>query len=103
MRVSKLFETGLDVTLPLNKVAGNLTAPFVGLGVDVRPLSWLKLSSGFSGGAGYGKSLPVGLTLVTPIWEAGISTRDVVGLFSENSPYASVAFGVLRFKLGGSE
>lgn len=103
VRVSKFFETGLDVTLPLNKVAGNLTAPFVGLGVDVRPLSWLKLSSGFSGGAGYGKSLPLGLTLVTPVWEAGISTRDVVGLFSESSPYASVAFGVLRFKLGGSE
>ena len=103
VRVSKFFETGLDVTLPLNKVAGNLTAPFVGLGVDVHPFSWLKLSSGFSGGAGYGKCLPLGLTLVTPVWEAGISTRDVVGLFSETSPYASVAFGVLRFKLGGSE
>ena len=103
VRVSKFFETGLDVTLPLNKVAGNLTAPFVGLGVDVHPLSWLKLSSGLSGGAGYGKSLPLGFTLVTPIWEAGISTRDVVGLFSEDAPYASVAFGVLRFKLGGSE
>ena len=103
VRISKLFEAGLDVTLPLNKVAGNLTAPFVGLGLDVRPLSWLKLSSGVSGGAGYGKSLPLGLTLVTPIWEAGVSTRDVVGLFSENAPYASGAFGVLRFKLGGSE
>ncbi|MET4076779.1 DUF5723 family protein [Hymenobacter sp. UYCo722] len=103
VRVSKFFETGLDVTLPLNKVAGNLTAPFVGLGVDVRPLSWLKLSSGFSSGAGYGKSLPLGLTLVTSVWEAGISTRDVVGLFSEDAPYASAAFGVLRFKLGGSE
>ena len=103
VRVSKLFEAGLDVALPLNKVAGNLTAPFVGVGFDVRPLSWLKLSSGFSGGAGYGKSLPLGFTLVTPIWEAGISTRDVVGLFSESSPYASGAFGVLRFKLGGSE
>ncbi len=103
VRISKLFETGLDVTLPLNKVAGNLTAPFVGLGLDVRPLSWLKLSSGFSGGAGYGKSLPLGLTFITPLWEGGLSTRDVVGLFSESSPYSSVAFGVLRFKLGGSE
>ena len=103
VRISKLFEAGLDVTMPLNKVAGNLTAPFVGVGFDARPLSWLKLSSGFSGGAGYGKSLPVGITLVTPVWEAGISTRDVTGLFSESAPYTSVAFGVLRFKIGGSE
>ena len=103
VRISKLFEAGLDVTLPLNKVAGNLTAPFVGVGVDYKPLSWLKLSSGFTGGAGYGKSLPLGLTFVSPVWEAGISTRDVVGLLSEDSPYSSVAFGLLRFKIGSSE
>ncbi|MDO7846969.1 DUF5723 family protein [Hymenobacter sp. M29] len=101
VRISQFFEAGLDVTLPLNKVAGNLTAPFVGVGVDYKPLHWLKLSSGFTEGAGYGKSLPLGLTFVTPIWEAGISTRDVVGLLSEESPYSSVAFGVLRFKIGG--
>ena len=104
VRLSKFFEAGLDVTLPLNKVAGNLTTPFVGVGLDYKPLSWLKLSSGVTGGAGYGKSLPLGLTLVTPVWEAGISTRDVVGLFSESSPYsARWPLGVLRFKIGGSE
>ncbi|GAB2848390.1 DUF5723 family protein [Hymenobacter ruber] len=103
IRINKFFEAGLDVTAPLNKVAGNLTTTFVGLGVDYKPLNWLKLSSGFTGGAGYGKSLPLGLTIVSPIWEAGISTRDVVGLFSEDSPYSSVAFGVLRFKIGASE
>jgi hypothetical protein len=101
VRISQFFEAGLDVTLPLNEVAGNLTAPFVGVGVDYKPIHWLKLSSGFTGGAGYGKSLPLGLTFVTPVWEAGISTRDVVGLLSEESPYSSVAFGVLRFKFGG--
>ncbi|MDB5267961.1 MAG: hypothetical protein JWP58_1001 [Hymenobacter sp.] len=103
IRINKFFEAGLDVTAPLNKVAGNLTTTFVGLGVDYKPLNWLKLSSGFTGGAGYGKSLPLGLTIVSPIWEAGISTRDVVGLLSEDSPYSSVAFGVLRFKIGASE
>ena len=103
IRINKFFEAGLDVTAPLNKVAGNLTTTFVGLGVDYKPLNWLKLSSGFTGGAGYGKSLPLGLTIVSPVWEAGISTRDLVGLFSEDSPYSSVAFGVLRFKIGASE
>ena len=75
----------------------------MGVGADYRPISWLKLSSGFTTGAGYGKSLPLGLTFVTPVWEAGISTRDVIGLFDESSPYSSVAFGLLRFKIGGSE
>ncbi|GAB3850882.1 hypothetical protein GCM10028822_16840 [Hymenobacter terrigena] len=103
IRINKFFEAGLDLTAPLNKVAGNLTTTFVGLGVDYKPLNWLKLSSGFTGGAGYGKSLPLGLTIVSPLWEAGISTRDVVGLLSETSPYSSVAFGVLRFKIGASE
>ncbi len=103
VRISSLFEAGLDVTAPLNKVAGNLTSPFVGLGVDFKPLGWLRLSSGVTGGAGYGTSLPLGLTLVTSVWEAGLSSRNVLGYFSEQSPYYSVAFGFLRFKLGGEK
>ncbi len=101
VRISSFFEAGLDFTAPLNKVAGNLTSPFVGLGVDYRPIHWLRLSSGVSGGAGYGTSLPLGVTLVTPVWEAGISSRDVTGYFSEKAPYYSVALGFLRFKIGG--
>ena len=100
VRISENFEVGLDVTAPLNKVAGNLPSPFVGAGLDFKPVHWLRLSTGVSGGAGYGTSLPLGLTFVSPVYEAGISTRDVMGYFSEKSPYASVAFGFLRFKLG---
>jgi hypothetical protein len=103
VRISELFEAGVDVTVPLNEVAGNLTSTFVGLGVDYKPVSWLRLSSGVTGGAGYGTSLPLGLTFVTRSWEAGISSRDVVGLFNESSPYTSVAFGLLRFKIGTDE
>ena len=103
MRISSLFEAGLDVTLPLNKVAGNLTSPFVGLGVDFKPTSWLRLSSGFTGGAGYGKSLPLGITFVTSVWEAGVSSRDITGYFSDKSPYTSLALGFLRFKIGGDK
>jgi hypothetical protein len=101
VRISEYFEAGLDVTVPLNKVAGNLTSTFVGAGLDYKPVRWLRLSSGVSGGAGYRASLPFGLTLVTGAWEAGVSTRDVTGYFSENSPYYSIATGVLRFKIGG--
>ena len=54
-----------------------------------------------SNGAGYGTGVPLGITLVTPVWEAGISSRDVTGYFSEKSPYYSLGLGFLRFKIGG--
>ena len=103
VRISSLFEAGVDFTAPLKKVAGNLTSPFVGLGLDYKPTHWLRLSSGVSGGAGYGTSLPLGVTLVTPVWEAGISSRDILGYTNEKSPYYSVALGFLRFKIGTKE
>ena len=61
-RLSDLFEAGLDVTVPLNKVAGNFPSTFVGVGVDYKPVNWLRLSSGVGNGAGYGTSLPLGIT-----------------------------------------
>jgi hypothetical protein len=102
VRISEYFEAGLDITVPLNQVAGNLPSTFVGAGLDYKPVRWLRLSSGVSGGAGYRASLPFGLTFVTPVWEAGFSSRDVTGYFSEKSPYYSFATGVLRFKIGKS-
>jgi hypothetical protein len=102
VRISEFFEAGLDVTVPLNQVAGNLPAPFIGAGLDYKPARWVRLSSGLSGGAGYNLNVPLGLTFVTPVWEAGFSTRSVLGYFSENNPYASVALGFLRFKIGKS-
>ncbi|UYZ63226.1 DUF5723 family protein [Hymenobacter weizhouensis] len=101
VRVSEFFEAGLDVTVPLNTVAGNLPTTFVGVGVDYKPTSWVRLSSGLSGGAGYGLSVPLGFTITNPIYEIGISTRDVAGLLTSKNPYLSVAAGFLRFKLGG--
>lgn len=100
IRISELLEAGLDVTVPLNQVAGNLPAPFIGAGLDYKPVRWVRLSTGVSGGAGYHVNVPLGLTFVTPVWEAGLSTRSVAGYFSENNPYASVALGFLRFKIG---
>lgn len=100
LRISEYFEAGLDVTLPLNTVAGNIPTPFIGAGLDYKPVRWLRLSSGVTGGAGYGVSVPLGLTLTSKVYEAGLSTRDVVGLMAAENPYVSVAAGFLRFKLG---
>jgi hypothetical protein len=101
-RISDLFEAGFDVTIPLNKVAGNLTSTFIGLGVDYKPVNWIRLSTGVSSGAGYGTSLPLGVTFVTSVWEAGISSRDITGYFNEKSPYTSLGLGFLRFKIGSN-
>ncbi|HEX8658109.1 MAG TPA: DUF5723 family protein [Hymenobacter sp.] len=102
VRLNDMFEVGVDFTSPLNKVAGNLPSSFVGLGVDYKPISWIRLSSGLTGGSGYGTSLPLGVTVVTPLWEAGISSRDVIGYFNQNAPYYSVALGFLRLKFGAN-
>ncbi|GAB3235485.1 hypothetical protein GCM10027346_25260 [Hymenobacter seoulensis] len=100
VRISEFFEAGLDVTLPLNEVAGNLTTAFVGAGIDYKPATWLRLSSGVSAGAGYGLNVPLGITLTSSVYEIGVSTRDVPGLFTSQNPYYSVAGGFFRFKLG---
>ncbi|SNC75000.1 hypothetical protein SAMN06265337_2654 [Hymenobacter gelipurpurascens] len=101
LRISEYFEAGLDVTMPLNEVAGNLPNTFIGAGLDYKPVHWLRLSSGLTGGAGYGLSVPLGFTFTTSFYEAGVSTRDVVGLVASKNPYLSVAAGFLRFKIGG--
>ncbi|MFC5269531.1 DUF5723 family protein [Adhaeribacter terreus] len=102
-KLSNTLEAGLDATIPLNDVAGNLEDPFVGLGVDYKVAEHLKLSSGFSAGAGYGASIPLGFTFVSSMYEFGVATRDLVGLFSTENPYLSIAFGFLRFKFGSIE
>ena len=103
VHLSDKFEVGVDVTAPLNKVAGNLTSAFVGAGVDFKPTNWVRLSTGASTGAGYKASLPLGVTFVTRIWEVGFSTRDLTGYFSDKTPYYSAALGFLRFKIGGEK
>jgi hypothetical protein len=103
LRISEFFETGLDVTLPLNKVAGNIISPFVGVGLDYKPKHWIRLSSGVSGGAGYRVSIPLGITFVSKVYEAGISTRDVPGLLTSKNPYLSAAAGFLRFRFGKAD
>ncbi|HSI91433.1 MAG TPA: DUF5723 family protein [Adhaeribacter sp.] len=103
IKLSKKVETGVDVTLPLNEVAGNLITPFAGAGIDYLPVPQLRLSSGFSTGAGYGKCIPLGVTFVTPNYEFGIATRDIIGVLTEENPYLSAAFGFLRFRFGLSD
>lgn len=94
-------EVGAEVALPLNNEPGNLLRPIVGVGGDVRPMPWLQLSAGLSGGGGFGMQVPVGLTFIVGegTWEAGIASRDVVTFFTQPSPTLSMSLGFLRFRL----
>ncbi|MCR5888886.1 DUF5723 family protein [Hymenobacter sp. J193] len=103
LRVSENLEAGVEVSTPLNQIAGSLPNTFVGAALDYKPWHWLRLSSGVNGGAGYGFGIPLGITLTTPIYEAGISTRDVTGLLSKSNPYVSGAAGFLRFRFGKTQ
>ncbi|PJJ47872.1 hypothetical protein CLV45_4562 [Hymenobacter chitinivorans DSM 11115] len=100
LRVTNRLEVGLDVTVPLNEVAGNITSPFVGAGIDFKPNKFIRLSSGVAGGAGYGFALPLGVAFTTNLYEFGVSTRDLPGLLADKNPYASVAAGFVRFRFG---
>lgn len=97
---SDKLEIGADFSLPFNKVAANLPAPFVGLGVGYKPAKVVHLNTGISAGAGYGLNIPLGVVFDLGVYELGFGTRSVNGWFSEKNPYSSVAFGMLRFKIG---
>ena len=99
IKLAEKFEGGLDVTFPLNDVAGNLPGVFIGAGIDFKPVPVVRISTGFTGGAGHGFNVPLGFTLVTPVYEAGIATRDITGFIVKENPYFSFAFGFLRFKI----
>lgn len=100
---SDKLEIGADFSLPFNKVAANLPAPFVGLGVGYKPAKAVHLNTGLSAGAGYGLNIPLGVVFDLGVYEIGFGTRSVNGWFSQTNPYSSVAFGMLRFKFGKME
>lgn len=100
VKLGSKVEVGLDYVHALNNAPGNLTQDFVGLGIDVMPAPFFRLSSGVSTGAGDKVNLPIGITFVTPVYEFGISTRDITAPFTDENPGASFAFAFLRFKIG---
>ncbi|WP_375435669.1 DUF5723 family protein [uncultured Hymenobacter sp.] len=101
LKVGTRLEVGIDVTQPLNHVAGNIPDTFYGLGIDVKPLKWIRLSTGISRGAGYKTGFPVGFAIATTAYEFGFSTRDLQGLLTDDdNPYGSIALGFLRLRIG---
>ncbi len=95
------FTVAIDGQLPFQKdLPGSYRSALVGAGVTYKPVYWLHLSTGVSGGAGFGASIPLGLAIVTRTYEGGIATRDIAGYFGDKNPYLSLVAGFLRFKIG---
>ena len=102
VRISEYFEAGLDVTLPLNNVAGNLPSPFVGRRPRLQARALGAPEQRPDRRRGLWSERAVGLHPSPPrSTKPVISTRDVVGLLTSEHPYLSVAGGFLRFKFGG--
>lgn len=102
--LSEKFAVGFDAQMPFdNKIPGSYKSALLGVGLDYKPIHWLQLSSGFTGGGGFGFGLPLGIAVVRNTYEMGFGTRNVLGWVGEENPYLSMAFGFLRFKIGHPE
>lgn len=92
---------GIDAVVPFNRAAGSLGEPIVSGGVDWRPLIWLRVSTGFGGGGNMGTFIPIGAmaSLFGGVWEFGLSSRDIITLFTTKRPVLSLCVGLMRIRL----
>ena len=99
-KVKEKAELGVDVIVPTNEGVGNIQKAVIGLGGDLYPLPWLRLSAGFLTGGNYDSQIPVGITFVSGdgSWEAGFASRDAITFFSQNGPTLSLSMGFMRFR-----
>ena len=99
-KIKEFAELGIDVIVPTNDGVGNINKAIIGLGGDIYPFSWLRLSAGFLTGGNYDYQVPVGLTFITGggSWEGGIASRDAITFFTQNGPTLSFSTGFMRFR-----
>lgn len=99
--IGEIAQIGFDFIAPLNaENPASLEKALFGVGGDVKPIPWLRLSAGFMTGGNYDFSIPLGLTVVTQngTWEAGIASRDAITFFTQNGPTLSLSTGFMRFR-----
>jgi len=97
----KKVKVGVDVVAPFDKDnPGSLANAVYSVGGEVRPLKWLSLTAGYFGGGIYANNIPVGINFILGggTYEFGISSRDALTFFTENSNSISTAFGFARVR-----
>lgn len=99
--IKEIAQIGFDIILPAVQSPAQFDRAIIGLGGDIKPIPWLRISAGFLTGGNYDFSIPLGLTIVSPkgTWEGGVASRDVVTFFTQNGPTLSFSTGFLRFRI----
>ena len=99
-KIKEAAELGVDIIIPTNDGMGNINKAIIGVGGDVYPFDWLRLSAGFITGGNYDVQIPLGLTFIAGggSWEGGIASRDAITFFVQNGPTLSLSTGFMRFR-----
>lgn len=97
----KLISVGMDVVAPFDASnPGSIVSPVYSFGGHIRPVKWLYLSAGYLGGGIYKNNIPMGINFVLKdgAYEFGVSSRDALSFFLDNSNSISAAFGFARVR-----
>ena len=101
-KLGKIVEAGADIVIPGNDVVGNLDKALIAVGGDIKPLPFLRISTGMTFGGNFHNRLTVPLGIgfnVANRWEAGFSVRDITSILSKEGRTYGATFGFLRFKV----
>ena len=96
-----IAELGIDVIAPFNSEnPGSILNPVYSIGGELKPIKWLRISTGYFGGGIYKHNIPVGINFLLGdgACEFGISSRDMLSFFLDESSSVSTAFGFARFR-----
>ncbi len=97
----KKLSVGIDVVAPFDRDnPGSLANAVYSVGAEVRPIKWLSLTAGYFGGGIYAHNVPVGINFILGggTYEFGISSRDALTFFLNDSNSISTAFGFARVR-----
>jgi len=92
---------GFDLVAPFNNDnPGNIKNAVISVGGDIRIFRWLQLSAGYYGGGIYRDNIPMGVNFILNDggYEFGVSSRDILTFFKEDTHSLSFAFGFARFR-----
>lgn len=101
LEFGKIASVGIDIIAPFDKTApGSIQNPVYSIGGEIKPIKWVALSAGYYGGGIYKHNIPVGVNFIlgNGKYEFGISSRDALSFFLQNSNSISAAFGMVRMR-----
>jgi hypothetical protein len=99
--LGKFASLGFDLVAPFDSgIPGSIVNPIYSFGMDLNVVKWLTLSAGYFGGGIYKDNIPVGINFVfgDGTYEFGISSRDAITFFLNDSNSISTAFGFARVR-----